>query len=95
MFVFWLTTSLLRLTSFSQGKHVEAEPLYERSQAIRENVLGLEHPDVAESLNSWAALLGSQVGIDLFCALLVAELLAICGPLTYTNQHVLAIGQVR
>ncbi|CAB1118953.1 unnamed protein product [Ectocarpus sp. CCAP 1310/34] len=43
-----------------QGKHAEAEPLYERSQAIREKVLGPKHPDVAEVLNNRATLLKSQ-----------------------------------
>ncbi|CAN0314813.1 unnamed protein product [Ectocarpus sp. 6 AP-2014] len=43
-----------------QGKHAEAEPLYERSQAIREEVLGPKHPDVAEVLNNRATLLKSQ-----------------------------------
>ncbi|CAN0448690.1 unnamed protein product, partial [Laminaria digitata] len=37
-----------------QGKYAEAKPLYERSQAIREKVLGPEHPEVAQSLNNRA-----------------------------------------
>lgn len=45
----------------SQGKYAEAEPLNERSQAIRENVLGPEHSDVANSLNNRAKLFASQV----------------------------------
>ena len=45
----------------SQGKYAEAEPLYERSQAIQEKALGPEHPDVAAVLNNWAGLLESQV----------------------------------
>ncbi|CAB1107478.1 unnamed protein product [Ectocarpus sp. CCAP 1310/34] len=44
-----------------QGKYMEAEPLYERSQAIQEKVLGLEHPDVASSLNNRVELLRAQV----------------------------------
>lgn len=44
-----------------QGKHAEAEALYRRSQAIREEVLGPRHPDVAEVLNNRATLLKSQV----------------------------------
>ncbi|CAB1113143.1 unnamed protein product [Ectocarpus sp. CCAP 1310/34] len=44
-----------------QGKYAEAEPLYERSQAIQENVLGPEHPDVGTSLNNRALLLEKQV----------------------------------
>ncbi|CAM9900520.1 unnamed protein product [Ectocarpus sp. 4 AP-2014] len=43
-----------------QGKYAEAEPLYERSQAIQEKVLGPEHPDVATSLDNRASLLESQ-----------------------------------
>ena len=39
----------------SQGKYAEAEPLHKRSLAIREKVLGKEHPDVALSLNNLAA----------------------------------------
>ncbi|CAB1102081.1 unnamed protein product [Ectocarpus sp. CCAP 1310/34] len=38
----------------------EAEPLYERSQAIREKALGPKHPDVARSLNKRAWLLCRQ-----------------------------------
>ena len=44
-----------------QGKFAEAERLYERSQAIREKVLGPDHPHVAGSLNNRAALLRAQV----------------------------------
>ncbi|CAN0373132.1 unnamed protein product, partial [Laminaria digitata] len=39
-----------------QGKYAEAKPLYERSQAIREKVLGPEHPEVAQSLNNRAGV---------------------------------------
>ncbi|CAN0557844.1 unnamed protein product, partial [Ectocarpus sp. 12 AP-2014] len=48
------------LSTVLQGKYEEAEPLYEQSQAIREKVLGPEHPDVAQSLNNRAVLLESQ-----------------------------------
>ena len=41
----------------AQDKHAEAEPLYKRALAIREKALGPEHPDVAQSLESYAALL--------------------------------------
>ena len=37
-------------------RYDEAEPLYEYSLAIREKVLGKEHPSVAESLNNLATL---------------------------------------
>ncbi|CAN0491244.1 unnamed protein product, partial [Scytosiphon promiscuus] len=43
-----------------QGKYTEAEPLYARSQAIKEKVLGPEHPSVATTLHSRAGLLESQ-----------------------------------
>ena len=46
-----------------QGMYDKAKPLYERSQAIRENVLGPGHPDVAQSLNNRADLLEKQVAI--------------------------------
>ncbi len=39
------------------GKYAEAEPLFRLSLAIRENSLGPEHPDVAQSLENYAALL--------------------------------------
>jgi CHAT domain-containing protein len=38
------------------GNYQKAEPLYQRSLAIREKVLGQEHPDVALSLNNLANL---------------------------------------
>ena len=41
----------------AQGKYAEAEPLYKRSLAIREKALGPEHPNVAKSLEIYAALL--------------------------------------
>ena len=54
-----LATSLnnLALLYQVQGKYAEAEPLYKRSLAIREKALGLEHPDVARSLENYARLL--------------------------------------
>ena len=54
-------TTPASLLAVFQGKYDEVEPLYERSQAIREKVLGPEHPDVAQSLNNRAALLQAQV----------------------------------
>eukprot|EP00752_Nemacystus_decipiens_P007809 g6974.t1 len=42
------------------GKYSEAEPLYERCQAIEEKALGPEHPDLAITLNNRAQLLESQ-----------------------------------
>ena len=45
----------------AQGKLEEAAPLYKRSRAIREKVLGPDHPDVAQSLNNEALLLEDMV----------------------------------
>lgn len=53
--------------SSNQGRYAEAEPLYERSQAIREKILGPEHPDVATSLNNRAILLQRQVRAEREC----------------------------
>src|SRR5688572_29019717 len=48
------------LTLFNAGKYVEAEPLYLRALAIREEIRGAEHPDVADSLNSLGLLYRTQ-----------------------------------
>ncbi len=40
-----------------QGRYAKAEPLYKRSLAILEKALGAEHPNVAASLENYAALL--------------------------------------
>ncbi|MBD2354903.1 tetratricopeptide repeat protein [Tolypothrix sp. FACHB-123] len=45
---------------YRQGKYSEAIPLAERALAIREKLLGKEHPDVATSLNNLAVLYESQ-----------------------------------
>jgi len=39
-----------------QGRYAEAEPLYQRSLAIRETALGRDHPALATSLNNLAGL---------------------------------------
>src|ERR1700719_1285427 len=39
---------------FLQGKYAEAEGLYKRALAIREQALGANHPDVAQTLNNLA-----------------------------------------
>ena len=44
-----------------QGKYAEAEPLYERCQAIVEKVLGPDHPSLATTLSNRAGLLEIQV----------------------------------
>jgi len=47
----------LGLLYTDQGKYTEAEPLFQRSLAIREKALGPEDPDVATSLENYAFLL--------------------------------------
>ena len=49
------------LSALMQGKYKQAEPLYERSQAIREKALGPDHPHVAAVLSNRASLLRKQV----------------------------------
>ena len=39
---------------WQQGKYVEAEPLYQRALALREQRLGPDHPDTAETLHDLA-----------------------------------------
>ncbi len=55
-------TSLNNLAELyrAQGNYTEAEPLYKRSLAIIEKVLGPEHPNVATSLNNLALLYDTQ-----------------------------------
>ena len=54
-----LATSLNNLAGLydNQGKHAEAEPLYQRALAIVEKALAPEHPDLATSLENYARLL--------------------------------------
>ena len=52
--------NVLGLLHVKQGNYSEAEPLLERSLAIRETQLGRDHPDVATSLNDLALLYRSQ-----------------------------------
>ena len=42
------------------GQYAQAEPLFTRALAVREQALGPEHPDVAQSLNNLAWLYYSQ-----------------------------------
>ena len=44
----------------SQGRYAEAEPLYQRSLAIREKALGPEHPSVAIALGNLGKLYRAQ-----------------------------------
>ena len=54
-----LGTSLNNLAGLyrAQGKHAEAEPLYQRALAINEKALGPDHPDTAATLGNYAILL--------------------------------------
>ncbi len=47
----------LALLYHDLGNYAEAAPLYRRALAIYEKALGPEHPDVAQSLENYAALL--------------------------------------
>src|SRR4051794_19349858 len=53
-------STIWRCCIAGQGRYADAEPLYKRSLAIREKALGPDHPDVANSLNSLAALYQDQ-----------------------------------
>lgn len=44
-----------------QGRYAEAEPLFERSQAIREQTMGPRHPAVAIVLYNRANVFKAQV----------------------------------
>jgi tetratricopeptide (TPR) repeat protein len=44
----------------ARGRYADAEPFYQRALAIRERVLGPDHPDVALSLNNLAVLYDAQ-----------------------------------
>ena len=43
-----------------QGRYRDAEPLYQEALAMRQRLLGDEHPDVATSLNNLAGLYKHQ-----------------------------------
>jgi tetratricopeptide (TPR) repeat protein len=61
-----LATNLNNLGSlyYSQGKHADAVPLFERALTIWQKTLGSEHPDVATSLNNLATLYRNQRKYD-------------------------------
>jgi tetratricopeptide (TPR) repeat protein len=44
----------------AEGKASEAEPLAKQALAVREKVLGPEHPDLVKSLNTLACLYGAE-----------------------------------
>ena len=78
------------------GQYAEAHPYYERALAIRERVLGPEHPDTAGSLNNLGALLQAQgdlAGAHSYFERALHILMARLGPnhaLTQTVQRNLA-----
>jgi Flp pilus assembly protein TadD len=41
------------------GRPTEAEPLHRRALALRERVLGPDHPDVAQSISNLAVVLAA------------------------------------
>ena len=43
---------------------MDAEPLYEEALSIRRRVLGVDHPDTADSLNNLAGLYHAQGRYD-------------------------------
>jgi tetratricopeptide (TPR) repeat protein len=53
----WPPVSIIwRLLYRSQGRYSEAEPLYQQALALRQKLLGDEHPDVATSFNNLGML---------------------------------------
>jgi tetratricopeptide (TPR) repeat protein len=48
------------LAAWREGKYSEAEGLYKRALAIREQALGTSHPDVARTLDNMAILYESR-----------------------------------
>ena len=44
----------------NQGKYSKAEILYKQALELRKNLLGEDHPDIAESLNNLAYLYHTQ-----------------------------------
>jgi tetratricopeptide (TPR) repeat protein len=59
MSVRWPSTSLNNLAAlyYTQGQYAKAEPHFGRALAILEKALGLEHPNLATSLENYASLL--------------------------------------
>ena len=45
---------------YLQGQFAEVEPLYRRSLAIKEKILGPKHPSVAQSLNNLGVIYRAQ-----------------------------------
>lgn len=55
----WVAEALFGLgrLRFEQGRLEDAETLYQKALAMRENIHGPNHPDVAEVATAYAALL--------------------------------------
>ena len=66
--MFWRQTTLIQAQSYNnlailyyaQGKYNEAETLYKKALKIREEVLGVNHPDTAFSYSNLAKLYHAQ-----------------------------------
>ena len=58
-----LLTNLVAIY-LAQGRYADAEPLYRRMVALKEKVLGPEHPDFAGSLGNYAALVRKTKGAE-------------------------------
>jgi hypothetical protein len=56
----------LAVLTQAQGDLARAQPLFERALAIREKVLGPDHPDTARSLDNLAVLLQGTSNNDEF-----------------------------
>jgi len=76
---------------FDQGKHAQAEPLYQRALRILEGIIGPDHPDLVYPLNGLADLYSNE-GKHAQAALLYQRALSICKQqLDATHPHTLAI----
>ena len=51
-----ITLNNLAILAFYQGRYEQAESLFHRALIIREQVLGTEHPETANTLDSWGIL---------------------------------------
>ena len=75
----------LGLLRIAQARYSEAEPIYLRALEIRENRLGPVHPDLAITLENYAALL-SKMGRTADASTLVTRANAIRDIQTKSNS---------
>lgn len=61
------------MLSVVQERHAEADPLYQRSQAIREKALGPDHLDVSHVLNDRALSMYQQARLSKFASVLLSS----------------------